>query len=145
MKTCTKCKTAKPESEFNHDRRAKDGYMFGCRDCTPQLRVVSNQKNRARIRVMAYKHRLTWKYGITIDDYDVMSAKQDGTCALCKTEDAGRHGKLYVDHDHSTGVFRGLLCYHCNLGLGHFKDDEEALRLAADYLDSTKQVAVNGK
>jgi hypothetical protein len=94
---------------------------------------------------MAYKHRLTWKYGITIDDYDLMFSKQNGVCAICKTSDLGRHGKLYVDHDHKTGAFRGLLCHNCNLGVGHFHDESMSLRIAADYLDSTNQAVENGQ
>ena len=42
----------------------------------------------------------------------------------------------HVDHNHNTGVVRGLLCFHCNLILGHAKDESARLRAAADYIDA---------
>ena len=58
-------------------------------------------------------------------------------CAICGTDDPNfGHVKTFsVDHDHETGKVRGLLCLHCNLGLGKFKDNSTNLRKAADYLD----------
>ena len=58
---------------------------------------------------------------------------QDGLCAICE-----RHpedGVLRVDHDHSTGKIRGLLCRHCNLALGNMSDDVSLLRKAIAYLE----------
>lgn len=81
-------------------------------------------------------------FGITRDQYDEILASQGGTCALCeRTEDTiGGDGKtrlLSVDHNHTTFEIRGLLCHSCNVGVGHFRDDPAALRLAADYLEKT--------
>lgn len=74
------------------------------------------------------------KYGITVDQFDVMLAAQGGVCRICRSGDPRGVGSFHVDHDHDTGVIRGLLCSDCNLGLGLFKDDATLLLGAANYL-----------
>jgi len=69
------------------------------------------------------------RYGITRERFDALFAIQKGLCAICSVESAG-----CVDHDHSTGNIRGLLCMHCNAGLGLFQDDVRILLHAANYL-----------
>jgi hypothetical protein len=63
-------------------------------------------------------------------------ARFGDTCNICDTRDSrGRWGGLHIDHDHATGVVRGVLCNDCNLGLGRFRDEPALLRKAADYLE----------
>lgn len=64
-----------------------------------------------------------------------MLASQQFRCAICKTDEPGNNGHWHVDHDHATGDTRDLLCGHCNLGLGHFRDKTEVLAAAIDYLN----------
>ena len=45
----------------------------------------------------------------------------------------------YFDHDHTTDTFRGWICFHCNLALGHMRDDVNTLRRAIEYLESHQQ------
>ena len=59
--------------------------------------------------------------------------KQGGVCAICKTDDPKGTG-WHKDHNHLTGEIRGALCHHCNVGLGHFKDNPGLLHAAAAYL-----------
>lgn len=67
-------------------------------------------------------------YGITIAEYDVLLESQEFRCKICKKHESenSRGGdkpvRLYVDHDHATGRIRGLLCHHCNSGVGHLGD-----------------------
>lgn len=73
-------------------------------------------------------------YDITHKDYQLLSEEQSGTCAICKKECvSGR--RLAVDHCHTTGKVRGLLCCKCNRGLGNLDDDLDKLRAAVLYLE----------
>lgn len=77
-------------------------------------------------------------YGITLEDYDDMLLDQKGVCAICGTDDPKGKGRFHVDHCHTTGKVRGLLCHHCNVGLGHFEDNIERLLDAIEYLRAGK-------
>ena len=61
---------------------------------------------------------------------------QEEACAICGYPQFSED--LSIDHCHETGEVRGLLCKHCNLGLGHFRDDPERLKAAIDYLNQGK-------
>ncbi len=68
-----------------------------------------------------------------------MLATQGGRCAICETDEPrGRHSTFNVDHNHETGVVRGLLCCDCNLSIGKLGDDPARLRAAADYLERAR-------
>lgn len=75
------------------------------------------------------------KFGITINDFELMLTKQDGRCSICGGyQIKGRN--FAVDHNHTTGKVRGLLCVNCNAGLGFMKDNKQILQNAIDYLSS---------
>ena len=73
------------------------------------------------------------KYSITEATYWAIYQKQGGKCAICGC--AQRYKSLAVDHDHKTGMVRGLLCEQCNRGLGRFFDSTLRLRNAIAYLE----------
>lgn len=79
------------------------------------------------------KRALRWRtvYGIefTTEQYNEMLEQQDGLCLLC--DGPPRKVRLHVDHDHETGVIRGLLCTSCNTKLGWYEIHKEEIR---DYL-----------
>lgn len=81
-------------------------------------------------------HRGRWlkRYGLTPGQFDARLVEQGGRCKICGTTEVPARGSFCVDHDHATGVVRGLLCAECNKGLGQFKDSPELLRAAIDYL-----------
>lgn len=83
-----------------------------------------------------YNKQLKRVYGIPIERYDEMLRQQNGVCAICHNP-PDKHEKLVVDHNHTTGHIRGLLCKHCNWGLGNFKDSPENLINAAKYLKNS--------
>ena len=59
---------------------------------------------------------------------------QDYKCAICGTDANELTRELGVDHNHETDEVRGLLCNHCNIGLGNFRDDVELMNKAIEYL-----------
>ena len=72
-------------------------------------------------------------YGITLEEKNALLKSQGGRCALCRTREPRGKG-WHVDHDHKTKIIRGILCHHCNLGLGQLKDDIKLLHKAIAYL-----------
>ena len=74
------------------------------------------------------------KYGLSVEQYDRILEAQGGVCAICLK--APKKQRLNVDHDHKTGVVRGLLCFRCNYGIGWFQDDAQRLGRMASYLSS---------
>jgi recombination endonuclease VII len=84
----------------------------------------------------SYVQRRYWlqaKYDITEDEYIRLYNAQDGRCAICGIHPADK--LLCVDHDHKTGLVRGLLCVRCNTGIGYFLDNIGSLIAAAIYLE----------
>lgn len=81
-------------------------------------------------------YHLERKYGVTLEWYEETLVAQGGCCAVCGYVPEKGQRRLAVDHDHETGVVRGLLCQLCNLSVGYMKDDPILLRAAATYLES---------
>lgn len=107
------------------------------------------RKQRAYNPRAAKNTDLKRKYGITVDDFDHMAHKQDYRCAICTSRESavdklGLPRRLAVDHCHTTGKVRALLCTNCNKSLGGFKDNPELLRKAADYLEHHRDPGYRG-
>lgn len=93
-----------------------------------------------RVKETTRRANLKFTYGLSVEEYDAMLLAQDGKCAICGKEDSGSIKKgvlrrMYVDHDHITGIVRGLLCERCNLVLGNIHDDIEIARNIILYLE----------
>lgn len=93
--------------------------------------------------------KMQGRYGITLDDYNDMRNEQRYCCAICgghetevpKGNSKSNERALHVDHCHTTGIIRGLLCTNCNTMLGKVKDDIAVLQKAIDYLTKSATVA----
>jgi hypothetical protein len=72
-------------------------------------------------------------YGLLPDKYRLMLASQDGRCAICHRPPSGKRG-LHVDHDHTTGAVRALLCSACNSVVGFSETSGVPLREAEAYI-----------
>jgi hypothetical protein len=98
--------------------------------------------NETKIKEYRMSHRRTTaerflikKYGITMDEYDMMIVAQDGKCAICGEHQSNLRRILNVDHNHITGEIRGLICGSCNRAIGLFKENTANLLNAIKYLN----------
>jgi hypothetical protein len=128
-KVCSKCKTTKDVDLFYKSKSGALGRSGQCKDCT------NKRHKNAYCPQKALAKALKGKYNITIADYDQLLFKQENCCAICRGSDTGHLGRFVVDHDHLTGKVRGLLCWSCNVGIGHLKDNPQILVAAANYLN----------
>lgn len=147
-KTCPSCKEHKPFAQFPKNRRGKHGINVYCLTCAAQKvrdrratpegqaahRAASKRWREANTERNKDNHA-KWNYGIEHGTYDTLLAKQDSKCAICRTTEPGsRLNRFPIDHCHTSGKVRGLLCENCNRGLGLFQDNKSLLSNAIAYL-----------
>jgi hypothetical protein len=101
-----------------------------CRDCGKSTDVNRIRQDGTKY----YQPDLRKNYNLSLSDWNKMFEKQNGCCAICHLHQSKLPSRLCVDHCHTTGKVRGLLCTSCNMGLGHFRDDETILESAINYL-----------
>jgi hypothetical protein len=82
--------------------------------------------NPAKARAQQRRQR----YALDGPSFDALLIAQEGRCAICRASAAA-----CVDHCHTTGTVRGILCRACNTGLGQFRDDRSIILAAAAYLE----------
>lgn len=133
-KTCSKCKQEKALSDFYKSSSGKYGLMAECKKCRNSFYKKYIQANPDKNRNNERKSRLKNEFNLTIEQYDILSIKQNNICAICQ-KPCSKNKRLSVDHCHKTGEIRGLLCNSCNRGLVHFKDSQENLNNAVSYLN----------
>lgn len=78
---------------------------------------------------------LSRTYGMTASDVEALLAEQGGKCAACGTSEVKSRKGWHIDHCHSSGKVRGILCHNCNSSLGHAKDSIHVLRSLISYLE----------
>lgn len=93
---------------------------------------VKNNKEKVKLNQRAW--RLKNLFGIDEIKYKEMLEKQERKCAICEISSQKTKKSLAVDHNHTTGQIRGLLCLNCNMGLGKFMDNKILLEKAIEYL-----------
>lgn len=102
---------------------------------------IIQQRKDARAKPERKKYMRNWQlkkdFNISIIDFNKMFIAQHGRCAICEkvlSESGSRSKTAHVDHNHSTGKVRGLLCKPCNQGIGFLRDNIEILANAIEYL-----------
>lgn len=150
-KCCLVCGKEKYFKEYPRYKNKKGIHKLlnVCKSCRAIQKKEYNNKNIDKIRNYHKKfalqnkdivknRELKNKYKITLEQYNNMLIKQKGVCAICKTNLNKK--ALSVDHCHSTGKVRGLLCHNCNMGLGTFKDNMFILQEALNYLQINQEI-----
>lgn len=98
---------------------------------TKEYYLVNKERKKEYMSKCHYKKT----YNLTLEEIDELLIKQDHKCALCGT--SLLETKRCVDHDHETGIIRGILCYKCNTGLGWFQrfyENPELLKKTVEYI-----------
>jgi hypothetical protein len=165
-KLCLKCNVLLPLDKFHKHSKTKDGFKTNCKKCRAEYETkyrkentdkllereaIRRVRNAETIRVSSKKYmqkssskgkrlayRLENEYGLTLTDYDAMFESQNGKCKICRIDQDQMVRRLCVDHCHSTGKIRGLLCDPCNRLLGQARDKIEVLESAINYLKDAK-------
>ena len=115
-----------------------------CQDCRKEYNrqwEAKNREKRSKCRQLPEnkkknkKRARLKKYGLTFEQWDQMREDQNYKCLICSThENDCQQETLCVDHCHSTGNVRGLLCHNCNRGIGLLNDCPENIKRALEYL-----------
>lgn len=149
MKTCSRCKTPKVLNEFPVNRSAPDGRYTQCKTCISIRNAARREESPGEAKRYSRRHRkkfpdlsirqrresrLRKAYGLEPEDFERLRLDQQNRCAICKKS----FSKVpNVDHCHTTGKVRGLLCRDCNIGIGLLNDSAKLLRAAARYLENS--------
>jgi hypothetical protein len=173
VKHCWTCGQSKSLSEFNKSSSTRDGLQTRCRACgkiacrdwygknkdterhkaRKRSRVrgpIDRERNRLwalanpeKARYHSRKKLLGKKYNMTIEEHDALFASQGSVCGACGSPEPNSKKGWSTDHCHKTGVVRGIVCHHCNIGIGHAKDSVETIRSWIAYLERSRDVATS--
>jgi hypothetical protein len=147
QKHCHKCDTWRGLDQFHARTKNWDGLHGQCKPCMSASAALRYVGDRERLLTLGREYRrlnnqkrrdaqVQSDFGLSPEAYKSLREKHGNTCSLCGEEYTKK--RLHVDHDHVTGVVRGLLCFRCNIGLGYLRDSPELLRAAADYVERHK-------
>jgi hypothetical protein len=114
-------------------RAEKKKYNDDHREHLDECQRINRTNNIEKYRRKEKNYNLKKNYGINIDQYNDMLKKQKNKCLICHNEFKPMKN-THVDHNHTTGKVRGLLCTKCNSALGYFNDDINILKEAIKYL-----------
>ena len=116
-RACAKCAVVKQMSEFHKQPRGPMGHHSWCRPCANAAQKASREKNGRPAH--RRKWNLSTRYGMTEQQVADLLASQGGLCAIC-----AKPGPKHIDHSHTTGKVRGMLCHGCNIKLAAIEQTE---------------------
>lgn len=149
-KVCTTCLVTKSVSLFYRKiTRTKRGWAWDsrCIDCRrrecKRYGATNKESRNARLRAWRRKNpaaatkndrnrRLRRQYGITVAEVEKMRKRQNGRCAICQK----KTNRLFVDHCHTKGHVRALLCQTCNTFLGWYEKKADTILKFQQYIST---------
>lgn len=138
MRTCLRCNLPKSDDLFGVDKSRPDNRAPYCRECRRlfESKKRSEGKRNYKKKTLPSKETVRMymrkcRYNLTQAQYEELLSSQNNKCAIC---DSVFIKVPHVDHDHTTGVVRGLLCGLCNRGIGSLRDDPLLIQNALSYL-----------
>lgn len=141
---CSACKKIKHFDDFGACKGARNDKYCYCKLCA-NTKAKEGYARRGRNYLVEKGRMLKRQYGLTIDQFDQMLKDQRYMCLICDTELYGDRS-THTDHDHATGVVRGLLCTNCNRGIGRLQEDIKIMQRAIEYLTKAKaELAEQGR
>ena len=131
------CKGCRVEliSGVNWPPSCKKHSDYWCRVCRNERAKQWRKDNPERKRQYEKQFMLKQRYGLSYTQYTQMFIDQEYQCSICKQEVLPDTKNAHVDHNHTTGKVRAILCNSCNTGLGKFKESPELLQQAIQYLE----------
>lgn len=140
---CSKCGAQKPKEAFQK-RKANTlrGYKNQCKECDTKDKFKYNRRPEVKERTRELRKKQTARirerylsrtYSIDYNTMEQMFLSQDGKCAICLCAFHKRRD-IHVDHNHSTGQVRQLLCRACNNGIGNFNETPTLMERAIEYV-----------
>jgi hypothetical protein len=129
-KVCCTCGINKAFDQYHPRPERPIGIKPSCKECSNKVRKKHYEKEKES---GVLKTKLWKRVGIniSIEEYKVKYDALDGKCEICQC----KFDVLCVDHKHTDGTLRGLLCTPCNLALANFKDSETNMKNAIKYLE----------
>lgn len=164
-KQCTMCGEVKRLDDYHSSIATPDGKQSRCKVCKLKANKKWRDSNRGKValakknyairnweairehrrrymasrKVEASEYRRRWnlakRYGLTIDQFTEILDSQGGCCAVCGAKEV----RQVVDHDHETGMVRGILCVRCNVSIGGLGDTVDGVMRALKYLEKANE------
>lgn len=132
----SRCKVCRNKLSKEHVNNNKEYYHKYTKDNSSKASERSKEWRKDKDKCKDSK--LRYNYNITLIEYNEMLESQSNLCSVCDADLSKLPVKnVHLDHNHQTGKVRGILCSHCNLMIGHARDNSTNLRKGADYLDAS--------
>lgn len=162
MKKCSRCREIKSENLFSYQNKEKGIRVSACKKCLQESqkknRVENIEEVREQDKKQYQKHKekrvkaareyrkkypdrtretnLKCRYGLTVEKYNEMLKEQNSRCAICGKPREKHSRNFAVDHNHTTGKVRALLCDGCNYGVGFLENHREKYEEYLERYDS---------